>query len=292
VGAGLQFRSMSRLGGGVVRALACALAVSAIMGTAAAAAEPLPFVSLTPEDGAVLTQTAGPGIQWYMTGGPKDAYGIYVRVSSTPDVGTDGQTLSDLHTLDYFVLGRSSTDVGVFRGVSNAGPTRWPNYPGTYYWQASANWTEYIPDDPNTPQYDGQIVNHSQLSPIRRITVTAPQQPTPPAAPPAAPPNPLRMTTAMARYFVRATIRAHTHREPVGLTYGCARSTITAFICHPVWRDRIFAYRATAQMRNTSAIGTTVYARVGFDGKRAKRSCLRKKKSFTRCATKVHWLDG
>jgi len=42
-------------------------------------------------------------------------------------------------------------------------------------------------------------------------------------------------------------------------------------------------------MRNTRAVGTTVYARVRYDGKPARRSCLRKK-SFTRCATEVHWL--
>jgi hypothetical protein len=185
-------------------------------------------------------------------------------------------------------MGGSSTDVGVFRGVSNAGPTWWTNFPGTYYWQASANWTDYIADDPTTPAYDAQTIYHQALTPIRRITVTAPQQPTPPAA---APPNPLRMTTVMAQYFVRATIRTKTRREPIGLNYRCARSTVTAFVCHPAWRDRVFAYRGTAQMRNTRAVGTTVYARVRFDGKRAKRSCLRRK-SFTRCAAKVHWLDG
>jgi hypothetical protein len=284
---------MGRLGGGVVGALTCALAASAITAAPAAAAEPLPFTSMTPDDGAIVAQTATAGIQWYLTGGPAGAYGIYVRVSSTPDVGTDGQTLSDLHALDYFALARSSTDLGVFRGVSNAGPTRWPNYPGTYYWQASADWTEFIPDDPNTPQYDGRVVSHAQLSPIRSITVAAPRPAVPPPAapPPAATPDPLLMTTAMAQYFVRATIRSNTHRQPVGLTYGCARSTIPSFICRPAWRDRIFTYRGTVRMRNTKHVGTTVYARVLFDGKRAKRTCLRKK-SFTRCATKVQWLDG
>ena len=85
---------------------------------------------MTPDEGAVVTQTATARIPGTITGGPANAYGIYVRVSLTPDVGTDGQTLSDLHTLDYFVMAGSSTDVGVYRGVSNAGPTRVAQLPG------------------------------------------------------------------------------------------------------------------------------------------------------------------
>ena len=44
-------------------------------------------------------------------------------------------------------------------------------------------------------------------------------------------------------------------------------------------------------MRNTRVVGTTVYATVRTDGKRARRSCLRHK-TFSRCATRVHWADG
>ena len=183
--------------------MACALAAGTIAAAPAAAAEPLPFSTLTPDDGAVITQTASPaGVQWYLTGGPNDAYYIVVRVSSTPDVGSDGQTLSDLHQLDDFLLGKSSTDIGVFRGVSHGGAAAWPNYPGTYYWQASANW-----GDPSPP-----YALHTALGPIRRITVAAPQPPAAPPAPPSTPPNPLLMTPSMARYFVRATIRRHTSR--------------------------------------------------------------------------------
>ena len=66
---------------------------------------------------------------------------------------------------------------------------------------------------------------------------------------------------------------------------------MTGFVCHPAWRDRIFTYRGTAQMHNTRTVGTTVYASVRFDGKRARRTCLRRK-TFTRCATAVHWRNG
>jgi hypothetical protein len=279
--------ALVRLAGG----LACALAASAITAASAPAAEPLPFATMTPEDGAVVTQTATSNVGWMISGGPASAYIIYVRVSSTPDVGTDGQTLSDLHTLDYIGLVGSATDVGVYRGASTPGPTRWTNYPGTYYWQASANWTEYIPDDPSTPVYDPKTIYHQALSPIRRITVAAPQPSPAPPAPPATAPNPLQMSAVMAQYYVRWTIRTHTHRQPAGLTYGCARSGVTAFVCHPAWRDRVFTYRGTAQMKNTRRVGTTLYARVIFDGKRARRSCTRRK-TFTRCATAVHWRDG
>ena len=257
------------------------MAVGAIMAAPAAALEPLPFATMTPDDGAVVQQTAYGNVQWTITGGPAAATLIWIRISRTPDVGTDGQTLSDLHMVDTVGVGQSSTDVGVFQGASRPGPGTWTNYPGTYYWQASATWSD------STPPY----TLHQALSPIRRITVAAPLPPPAPPQPPAQPPNPLLMTPSMAQYFVRATIRRHTSRQPVGLTYRCTRAGVTTFVCHPAWRDRIFSYRATARMQNTRAVGTTVYARVRLTGKRARRSCLRRK-TFTRCATAVRWRDG
>jgi hypothetical protein len=175
--------------GARVRAVMAALAVIAALAMGAgeaAAAESLPFATMTPEDGAVIQQTAYGGVQWRITGGPAAATSIQINVSSTPDVGTDGQTLSDLHRVGFVSIEQSSTDVGVFfQSIPVGGPYAWTNYPGTYYWQASAFWTETIPDDPNTPAYDPKYISHSAVGSIRTITVQAPQpQPQPPAPAP------------------------------------------------------------------------------------------------------------
>ena len=147
----------------------------ALVPCAASAAESLPFATMTPEDGAVIQQTAYGGVQWRITGGPAAATSIQINVSSTPDVGTDGQRLSDLHRVGFVSIEQSSTDVGVFfQSIPVGGPSAWTNYPGTYYWQASAAWGETIPDDPNTPAYDPKYISHSAVAPIRRITVQAP----------------------------------------------------------------------------------------------------------------------
>jgi hypothetical protein len=271
-----------------------ALSTAAAVTTAtAAAAESLPFQTMTPEDGAVVQQTAYAGVRWTITGGPAAATSIQISVSNTPDVGTDGETLSDLHRVLFVSLWQSSTNVGTFTDVPVGGPYAWTNYPGTYYWQASASWTDTIPDDPNTPAYDPKYISHSALSPIRRITVQAPQPQPQPSAPttPTASPNPLKMTSVDAQLYVRAFIRQRTHRQPEGLTYDCSRLTISAFRCHPSWRDRRFAYRGTAEFRHRTAGDGQTYALARFDGRRARRSCIRRK-SFSRCAVAVHWSNS
>ena len=284
----------------VAGALLAVIAALAMGAGEAAAAESLPFATMSPQDGAVIQQTAYGGVQWRITGGPAAATSIQINVSSTPDVGTDGQTLSDLHRVGFVSIEQSSTDVGVFfQSIPVGGPYAWTNYPGTYYWQASAFWTETIPDDPNTPAYDPKYISHSAVGPIRRITVQAPQpqpqpQPQPPALAPTTPatsPDPLKMTSVQAQLYVRAFIRQRTQRQPAGLIYGCSRLTISAFRCHPSWRDRRFAYRGTAEFRHRTAGDGQIYVRARFDGRRARRSCIRRK-SFTRCATAVHWRSG
>jgi hypothetical protein len=285
--------AMNNVGGRAVRATVMSLlafAPVALSAGTAIAAESLPFTTMTPEDGAVVTQTAYGNVQWIVTGGPKDAYSISVRLSQTPDVGTDGQTLSDLHTVGLVGLGQSTTDVGVFRGASVPGPSTWTNYPGTYYWQASASWTETIPDDPNTPIYDPKYVSHSALSQIRRIVVQAPQAPQAPAPTPQPQPttSPLQMTAYQARYYTRTFIRQRTHRRPTALWYGCSRLSTRSFRCLPSWRDSRYSYRGTAQFRHFFGSDSKVYASARFDGRRARNSCL-KGRSFSSCATAVHW---
>jgi hypothetical protein len=269
------------------------LSASLVVVPFARAVEPLPYASLSPPNGQVYAAQAQTGISWMLTGGPSAAIYVTVSVSRSNAVGSDGVTLSDLSQVDSFILGQSSTDVGVFRGVSHAGPSAWPNFAGTYYWQVQARWTEF-PPYPALPTY------HYAVSPIFAINIQAPPPPvqptpTPPPTVTTTPTPPQRRAPSMimvasdARYYVRTMIREQTGRTPRGLKYGCARLTTRSFRCRPSWYDRRYVYAGTATFRHFLE-GRELYASATFTGLRATPSCA-KRRSVKSCARRVRWRE-
>jgi hypothetical protein len=172
--------------------------------TPALGAETLGYSSLTPANGASFPASPSRyGLPWMMTGA-RPQMSLSVRVSTTPDLGSDGATLSDLHQVDYFAMAESSTDAGVYRGVSNGGSSRWTNVPGTYYWQVEANWSEYQADPP-------KYTSHYAVTPVFTIAIQAPLQTSPPVAP--QPPQTAPVATAPHRAHHRRHHKRHVRRH-------------------------------------------------------------------------------
>jgi hypothetical protein len=122
------------------RASASCLVLSAaalVSSAPAVAVDQLPYSSLSPVGGASFVAQSQQGSPWMMTAPTR--LQVFVRVSRTPAVGADGVTLSDLDMLDYFAMAESTTDPGVYQGVSGAGLGLWADVPGTYYWQVQAS---------------------------------------------------------------------------------------------------------------------------------------------------------
>jgi hypothetical protein len=130
--------------------------------SAAQAAEPMPVNSVSPADGAELTQ-AVTNTPWEISTMSTNRQGaMTVEVARQPTIGDDG-TLSDAERLDLFPLSESETP-GLFKGISNGGETAWNNVPGTYYWQATLG----IIDE------SGQIAYYREYrSPVYRVVITA-----------------------------------------------------------------------------------------------------------------------
>lgn len=263
----------------LILAIAAAAATALLAAPVAQAVEPLVLASVTPADGTVYAAQPQYGVSWQITGGPPAGASVTLSVSSTPATGTDGATLSDLNRVDFTILAASSTDVGVYQGVSNAGPGWWTNIPGTYYWQIHATWTEF-------PPYPASPIFHDAVSPIQRIVIQAPQQPAPSQPAPVSQPS-LAMSSTDAAYYVRALIRLKTKRQPHNLHYACGRVATRSFRCRPSWRDSRSIYAGTVKFTHFLESGQIV-AHGAFNGLRASRSCLRTH-SVKRCARSVHW---
>jgi hypothetical protein len=152
-----------------------------------------------------------------------------VRVTSQNTLGQNG-TLSDLNTVDEFVLGESITDPGNYRGVSNKGSILWNNHPGTYYWQIFGTAGYYGTPTPSD-------VCHAYASPVFTITVTAPAPPPVATPPPSAPSTPQLpwMTVSNGRTYTYNTVagvlpRVFHHRY--GYKASCTRRSAVRISCN------------------------------------------------------------
>lgn len=256
------------------------LLVSLVVAPAAFAADPLPYSSLTPDDGASFPagQTGTPfGVELHSGTG---LFNLQTEVSTSNLPGVDG-SLADDYRVDTFYLFQSDAFPGTYRG--NSGYTYpagggWEQSPGTYYWQTRADC--YQPSCGG----DGSTLR-TYLGPVRRVVVTAPSTPGTPGSggqTPTVTKYDLTMTFADARSYIRPMIRGKTNGRITKLRSRCARSSYRSIRCRLSWRIKRVAFSGTARFFHFQK-GNTVYWNYVFSGKRLKADCRRG------CVRHLHW---
>ncbi len=171
--------SKARLAVGAV-ATALSLGIGASVARAAPPPEPLPYTSLSPANGATAV-AEGPypggsaGIPWTMTA-KQGLIFVTVSFASTPAVGSDGKTLSELDNVGSCKMFESTTDRGSYLTPGCGGPSGWAATPGTYYWQVSADWT-------NWAHWPLPEIWLFYVTPIFTINVVPHEEPQPQATP-------------------------------------------------------------------------------------------------------------
>ena len=254
------------------RTLAVSLLALAIAPAGAAAAEPLPFTTMSPADGATFAPNTA-DIPFELSS-PNQRMIVDVEVATQNVPDQDGSFLGEF-TVDYFPLSRGDAAPGTYRGTSNS--SSWSRTPRTYYWQASA--TEERVED-------GKIVSYKYLGPVRTLTIKSPP---PPVAPPATKPD-LTMTPTDVRYYTKVFIRNKTRRAASGMRRQCSRRSYRSFGCTLSWRNRSLVYAGNAQYTHFNE-GAEVFAQATFFGVRASIQCLRRL-SVRQCSRPVRWSSG
>jgi hypothetical protein len=128
-------RSLAVTLGGLVIAMAAAPPASAHCGLYDPC-QSLAFSNLTPPVDTDFV-AGEPHPDWTMNAAP-GLTGVEGRVSTSPETGPDGHTLSDLHEVRgaEFYFFESTTDERLYRTMAGV-PHSWLP-PGTYYWQIEA----------------------------------------------------------------------------------------------------------------------------------------------------------
>jgi hypothetical protein len=265
-----------------VVALLCATAML-LLAPAAQAAEPLVLAASTPANNAFVPPTAVGGIPWQVAvTGPPPGANVAVTVSTIPALDADG-VMPIESRIDFFFLSESPVP-GTYTGRSDPGPNAWSEIIATFFWQATATWT------------DAAGVFHSAAGPVQRLNVGTPPPPSATPRPgaagaPSRSPSSARTTIAMneldALYYVRLLIRRHTGRVPVGLHYGCAPLTSRSFRCRPRWRDSRNVYSGTATFTHTRR-GSRIAVSGTLRGRRASRRCTRTR-TVRSCGRAFRW---
>jgi hypothetical protein len=217
--------------------------------------ESLPVTSSSPADGASVTPSPSSAVPFEVVS-VHGAAGFLVRVTTQNVLGDDG-TLSDLNMADEFALAESTTNFGVYQGVSLTGPTHWTNVPGRYYWQIFG-YDSYF--DPST----GTIVCHAYKSAVYTINVVAPS---------GGSGSPPPITLSDAKRYATIMVRQRTHRTASG-TISCSRVNSFTLHCNLAWTAGGYSYRASGRFWNYIASDGNAYWWYDFSGTRFALSCL------------------
>lgn len=241
--------------------------------------QPLPFTSMSPANGAVIT--AGSPVTFTVTGAPHGA-NLYLEVATQNIPGQDG-SLADDFRQDFEILKESDAYPGTYTATAQvvSGVALWNMTPGTYYWQVSGN---YLDRSSYPPTYDHLI------GPVLKLTVSAPP-PQPPTQThqdmgPDQEPD-LAMSSADARYYALSMIKKRTHHSPRRLRVSCHRLSFKSYRCTMSWSDSKNSYGGTGTFTHYPA-GASVYTMYRFRGWKTSVRCVRKHKS-THCTKIVRW---
>ena len=239
---------------------------------------PLPVSSSTPATGATVAPSPTMAVSFTLASPAPPANGLdvlSVRVATQNTLGQNG-TLSDLNQVDDFALPESSTNFGVYHGVSNTGPTLWINTPGTYYWQAFGSFSYF---DPGA----GKVVCTAYASQVYTIRVQ------PPSGPPT-PTEPHALSFNDARSYAPQMIRRRTHRTVTRGSIRCTKIDRVTQRCHLAWSASGYKWQADGRFWNYLSNGKA-YWWYDFKATRSWRMCVRRHHK-TRCTTHrqhFHW---
>jgi hypothetical protein len=240
---------------------------------------PLPVSSVTPADGATVTQAAA-RVPFTLVS-TLHGVDISMRVSTQDVMGNTG-VLSDLYQADFFGISESSTNFGYYSGVSNGGaPTWWTDVPGTYYWQALGVYLD-------TASYPSAC--RLVASPVYTLHVV-----TPPAPPPAPTPQPTTtpaarppvMTGSVAKSLAVKLIASKTHQHP-RVSGSCQEFNNTTASCHVAWTAGGSSYKAAGTIWDYLKGGTS-YWWYNVHGTRTTLACLARRQRSRSCTHPFHW---
>ncbi len=164
----------------------------------------------------------------------------------------------------------SPVDGTVFQGKSGGA---WPSIPGTYYWQAWANYMEGPPA--------WRVVH--LISPVFTFTVTAPA--------PAPPPAETRPTITLSESYaaVKEIVRKETGESARHLSDKCRRTGASEATCKASWFTAVHLSSSTLLYTGSFKLWREPEGNYfSFSGLRERVGCARRF-GAKHCASKVHW---
>ena len=244
--------------------------------------EPLPVTSVSPTDGGSVTASSTAPFSYSIVSPVHMPGGLYVRVTSQNTLGQTG-TLSDLNMVGVAPLGESSTNFGVYQGISPAAPTFWTNVPGRYYWQAFGTVSE---------AGVGTVVCHAYASPVYTFDVVAPPSggggpATGPGGTTTIQPSPPPLSFGDAKSGAAYMVYHRTHKRP-RLSRSCSRINRTTIHCQLAWLAGPYSYSAAGKFWSYVGSDGNTYKWYDFNGKRTWRTCA----THRRCSNhsqRFHW---
>jgi hypothetical protein len=260
------------------------VALGGLAGSHALAAQ-LPVTSASPADGVTLTP--GGGIPFKVASPMGHLSNMYVAVASQDALDPEGALATGV-SLDRFRLSENTANPGTFEGSSPFPPANqgWSFTPGTYYWQASAIYTEAS---------GVKLQPHQEFSPVFTLVLAPPASALPgvestPPAPAAQSPQPSpTLTLPESERQVRRIIKQKTGRSAHRLHNTCVQTSLATVTCKAAW---LTAW--PPQVETTRFIGTFhLQARTGglrysFVGLREQLGCTRRQRA-NRCASRLQW---
>jgi hypothetical protein len=208
---------------------------------------------------------------------------VQVNLNTSPETGSDGHTLSDLHraAFGFFPFFESSTNEGVY---TSQGPAPYLRA-GTYYWQMEAD-KFFSAAEYQTPIYSF-VVTPAPAAASRPPAATPPVFPAEAKVPP--------LTLSEASSFVKSYIKRRSHRRAAHVTAKCRLTGRQTARCQATWYSALHITAATSKYAGHFSVEARYeHARyepvtISFSGTRAQVGCLRRY-SAKHCASKVHWM--
>jgi hypothetical protein len=252
----VAWRSVARKAG----LLAAALVVAVPAAAFAAGALPYDAAQTNPQQSQ--NYVAGPGPASFTVVSP-DCPGasLFVDVANQNVFGPDDRLIESARK-EHFPLAESLSSPGTYIGQATA---QWLSTPGTYYWHASG-----------AAKCDAAF-EIDRVSPVRSIVINA--APTPPdaGAPPEVDEDSALLTINQAKGEIPGLILKRTKKVARGLKRKCSRrgeGSLLVVACTVSWHDNK-KYNYNGSMR--LALNDDGTLSVRFDGRRATKSCVKRK---------------
>jgi hypothetical protein len=214
---------------------------------------------------------------------------MYVAVASQDALDPEGVLATGV-VLERFSLAENTANPGTFEGKSLFPPANqgWSFTPGTYYWQASAVYTEVS---------GTKLQPHEELSPVFTLVLAPPasalpggESPPPAPLPPAQSPQ-LSPTLTLPQSYrqVGRIIKQKTGRNAHHLRDTCVQTGLATVTCKATWLTAWPPDVDTTRFIGTFHLQARMEGlRYSFVGLRERLGCTRRHKA-KRCASRLRW---